>query len=421
MRVGYIVKRFPRASETFIAQEILGLERLGVEVVVFALRPNDQSVNHEWLDQIAAPVHTFEPQSFSTCWRSLQKRSRLSEECRESVHTALLATFDHPRRSGKRYLVESWWIAELCRDLRVQHLHAHFANHPTFVAMLSHLIADVPYSFTAHAKDIYLDGPSLEVWQQQLDRAAFAVTVSRSNRMYLESVLGTQASRKVCMVYNGVDLDRIGPRQKPRSGNGKRVVFASRLIEKKGADLLIEAAHQIVQDDPAVEFTIIGDGEQRSLLERQVAALGISDNVRFTGLLPHQEVVSRVTGSDLFVLPSRVAVDGDRDALPTVLLEAMAAGVPCISTPINGIPEIIDPGQTGLIVPEDDPGRLAEAIGQLLGDFACRQRMGLAGRLKAERQFDLRSSTVRLLELFESAAKGGSTDSNSLAASVAVV
>jgi len=421
MKVGYIVKRFPRASETFIAQEILGLERLGVEVVIFALRPNDRSVDHDWLDEIAAPVHTFESQSFSTCWRALQTRSWQAPEWRESVHSAILAAFDHPKRSGKRYLVEASWIAEMSRVLGVQHLHAHFANHPTYVAMLSHLIGEIPYSFTAHAKDIYLDGPSPEIWTQQLERAAFAVTVSHGNRLHLGSFLGPQAMSKVSTLHNGIDLDRIQPRKNLPARNGKKVVFASRLIAKKGADLLVDAALRIGRNEPSVEFIIAGEGEEGPKLEEQVAELGIADNVRFTGLLPHQELISLIADSDLFVLPCRVAANGDRDALPTVLLEAMAAGVPCISTPVNGIPEIIDQGQTGLIVPENDPASLAAAIDQLLGDPGSRRMMGVAGRRKAERKFDLRSSTARLRKLFESAVRDCSTNPDSQVTTVAAV
>lgn len=410
MRVGYIVKRFPRASETFIAQEILGLERLGVEVVILALRPNDRSVDHEWLAEIAAPIQTFQPQSFSDCWRDLQKASRESPARRKGIHEALLSAFDHPKRSGKRYLVESWWIEGICRELDVQHLHAHFANHPAFVAMLGHLLTGVPYSFTAHAKDIYLDGPSPELWRQQLDRAAFAVTVCQKNWLHLESLIGPSAKQKIQTVYNGVDLERIKPSRPFRGGHGQKVLFASRLIAKKGADLIVEAAIEISRRDPDVEFTVVGDGEQLPALQQVVTEAGIAARVRFTGFLPHQEVIRVMADSDLFVLPCRVAPDGDRDALPTVLLEAMAVGLPCISTPINGVPEILDQGRTGLIVSENDSSGLAAAIEQLLRDPDGRRRMGVAGRRKVERKFDLCSSTARLRDLFELAVRDYSTN-----------
>ena len=420
MRIGYVLKRFPRASETFIAQEILALERLGVEVVILALRSNDQAVEHEGLVQIEAPVYTFEPQSFSRCWRALQQQAHTGDKERTSIHRALLAAFDHPKRSGKRYLVESWWIAKLSRDLGLHHLHAHFANHPAFVAMVSHLISGTSYSFTAHAKDIYLDGPGPELWRRQFDSADFVVTVSRSNRSYLDALLAGPTNGKLHTIYNGVDLDRIHPDGQRREDASREVVFASRLIEKKGADLLIEAAAQVVRSDPRTRFTVIGDGEERPNLENLAAELGLGRWIRFTGMLPHQEVVRRVRSSDLFVLPCRIADNGDRDALPTVLVEAMAAGIACVSTPINGVPEIIDQGRTGLIVPENDPASLAAAIDQLLADPRGRRIMGRAGRQKAEREFDLRSSAIRLRGLFESAMRGGRVEAVSPSKTAAV-
>jgi colanic acid/amylovoran biosynthesis glycosyltransferase len=421
MKVGYVVKRFPRASETFIGQEILGLERLGVEVVIFALRPNDRSVEHEWLAKLSAPVYTFEPQGFSTCWRALQERSRSSSQQRQAVHAALLTAFDHPKRSGKRYLVESWWIGEMSRVLGIQHLHAHFANHPTFVAMLSHRISDLPFSFTAHAKDIYLDGPTPDLWRRQLDEAAFGVTVSESNRRYLGSVLGSGFMDKLSTLYNGVDLDWIRPRRDSATKNGRSVLFASRLIEKKGADVLVAAVPQVLQRDPSVRFTIVGEGAVREDLKTKAASLGVTENIRFAGFLPHQDLISLLADSDLFVLPCRVAADGDRDALPTVLLEAMAAGLPCISTAVNGVPEIIDHGQTGLIVPENDPVSLAAAIDRLMADPDTRKRMGIAGRRKAEGTFDLRQSTGRLRQLFESSIAGHPIHPETRADTAAVV
>ncbi len=421
MRIGYIVKRFPRASETFIAQEVLGLERLGVEVVIFALRPNDHVVEHDWLTEIAAPVHTYEPQSFSSCWRALQRWSRDNSDRRQEAHRAILQAFDHPKRSGKRYLVESWWIAETARSLGIQHLHAHFANHPAFVAMVAGRLGGLTHSFTAHAKDIYLDGPDQELWHRQLDEAVFAVTVSRGNREFLGSFLSQQVREKVCMLYNGVDLERIRPQRSLAPRRALQVSFAGRLIEKKGADLLLAAASKVLLRFPETVFHLIGDGEERTELEEQARQLGLGDRVVFEGSLPHQKTIHRIATSDLFVLPCRIAANGDRDALPTVLLEAMAAGVPAISTPVNGVPEIIDQGRTGLLVPPDDAASLAAAIEQLLADASTRRRMGREARIQAERRFDLRTSTSRLQSLFESAIFEGTIQRDRPSAQVAAI
>ena len=190
---------------------------------------------------------------------------------------------------------------------------------------------------------------------------------------------------------------------------------------EKGADLLLAAASKVLLRFPETVFHLIGDGEERTELEEQARQLGLGDRVVFEGSLPHQKTIHRIATSDLFVLPCRIAANGDRDALPTVLLEAMAAGVPAISTPVNGVPEIIDQGRTGLLVPPDDAASLAAAIEQLLADASTRRRMGREARIQAERRFDLRTSTSRLQSLFESAIFEGTIQRDRPSAQVAAI
>ena len=408
MRVAYVLKRFPRTSETFIAQEILGLERHGIEVVVLALRATDSEVTHRWLSEIAAPVYTFAGEGFSEAWRGLQRRARREPEFRSSAHTAVLSAFDHPKRSGKRYLEEACWVESLCRELEIDHIHAHFANHPAFVALLAHQLSGLSFSFTAHAKDIYKDGPSPELWRRQVDEAAFMVTVSRSNHRHLESILGPELISKVEVLYNGVDLNRIQVADRNSAREGKTVLLVGRLIEKKGADLLIEAVPQVVADHPEVRFVLAGDGERSAALESRVHELGVGDRVLFTGSVPHEQIVEWMSRSAVFALPCRVAVDGDRDALPTVLIESMATGLPCISTPVNGVPEIVAHGVTGLIVPENDVDSLAGAISEILGDADLQTTMSTAGRQRVEQRFNLSASTQSLSALFSKACESTS-------------
>jgi glycosyltransferase involved in cell wall biosynthesis len=403
-KVGYVVKRFPRASETFIAQEVLALERLGADVTVLSLRPNDSQVGHAWLEELRAPVHVYEERGFSPAWRDLQKQARRGSMSRERVHEALIEAFDHPERSGRRYLVEALWVAEHVQALGLDHLHAHFANHPTFVAMLSGLLAEVPYSFTAHAKDIYTAGPTQELWRRQVERAAFAVTVSDANRFHLRSVLGRRLMSKLHRLYNGVDLGWVKPGLRERSDTAVEVLFVSRLVEKKGADILLEALARLIAVDAPVQLTVVGDGDQTAALRDQAVALGVTDRVRFAGALPHHEVVERMGSADLFVLPCRIAADGDRDALPTVLLEAMAVGLPCVSTPVNGVAEIVEDGKTGLLVPVEDSESLAEAISSLAADPARRRVMAAAGRARVEERFDIRRNVAQLREWMRQAA-----------------
>ncbi|MCH7823684.1 MAG: glycosyltransferase [Acidobacteria bacterium] len=400
IRIGYVVKRFPRLSETFIANEILELERLGAEVTVLALRSPDEVVEHGWLKSIRAEVVTWDRPSLSLAWEQLKDRSKRTPARREEIREAVVRAFDHPLRSGRRYLAEAVKIAQVTRDRGLQHLHAHFANHPAFVAMLTHLITGIPYSFTAHAKDIYATGPTPALWRQQVQDAAFAVTVSEANRAYLADILGPGLIDKLHCLYNGVDLKRI-QRGSFRLDGRLRMLFVGRLIEKKGADILIDAVAQLHHRGLDCSCTLIGSGELEDALRDRARRLALGGIVHFESKLPHEEIIRRMQAADLFVLPCRVAANGDRDALPTVLLEAMATGLPCVSTPINGVPEIIEHGRTGVIVPENDPQALAAAIGSLFKDPLLRRQMGAAARSRAEERFDLRRNVAVLKSWLE--------------------
>jgi len=405
LRVGYVVKRFPRASETFIAQEILELERRGVEVSVLTLRPNDHPAPHGWLGRLRAEVHLCHEVSVSEAWKQLRAWSETRPARRAGIRRALLSAFDHPERSGRRYLAEATAVASRAEELELDHLHAHFANHPAFVAMLAHRISGRPYSFTAHAKDIFAAGPPPELWRSQVGSSAFTVTVSEANRSYLASLVGPSCRGKLRLLHNGVDVGWIRPSPPDPAAPRRavRALFVGRLIEKKGADLLLEAAARLVSEGARIRFTLVGDGPLAEPLRGRIRELGLSRQVELTSGLPHEEVIARMAAADLFVLPCRVAADGDRDALPTVLLEAMACGLPCISAPVNGIPEIIEDGETGLLVPENDPGALAEALRALAADPLSRWRMGRAGRRRAEETFALQTNVGVLLGWIEEA------------------
>ena len=398
LRVGYVLKRFPRASETFIAREILELERRGAGVVVLALRPTDTDVRHEWLSSIKAPVMVCDRTSVSQAWRELRKRVRKRPELQPGVHGALVDAFEHPVRSGRRYLAEASWVADRVEELGIQHLHAHFANHPAFVAMLAHEIVGVPFSFTAHAKDIFSAGPTPELWRRQMSEAAFAVTVCEANRDHLASALGPELLNRLRLLYNGVDLEGFAPAPAEGSAAGGplEVLFVGRLVEKKGADVLLQALATLRERGVPVRLTLVGDGPEAERCRRLAADLELGEHCRFVPLLPHEEVRRRMLRADVFALPCRVAADGDRDALPTVLLEALACGLPCVSTPVNGVAEIVAEGETGLLVPENDADGLARALERLAREPELRRRMGRRGRRRAKRLFDARRNVGRL-------------------------
>ena len=270
------------------------------------------------------------------------------------------------------------------------------------VSLLTHALTGLPFSLTAHAKDVFAQGPSRATWRRLARRSEFIVTVAESNRRHIGELLGDRLRDRVRVLYNGVDLAAITPQpQRQRAPHAAlRLLCVARLVPKKGLTDLLHAAALLRERGLPFRCSIVGDGPERESLEKLRDERGLSDCVQFEGAFGHERVIECLSESDAVILPCRVTEDGDRDVLPTVLLEAMAAGIPCVSTSVGGIPEIVEPGETGLLVPERDPDALAHALYTLAADPPLARRMGAAGRRRAERLFDRRRSVGVLRSWF---------------------
>jgi len=388
-RVGYVLKRYPRLSETFIVQEILAREEAGEEVAIAALRHADDPRFHPAVGAARAPV-TWIPEVHSTAslWQAVADAPRVLPGL-QSVLPELLAL---PPEEAAQVLHVAGWV----RTAGITHLHAHFATLATTVARLVSRITGVPYSFTAHAKDIFHCSVDPDQLRRKLADAHHVVTVSEFNVAWLHERFGASAAR-VHRVYNGLDVAAL-PFAEPLVRNG-RVAFVGRLVEKKGLADLLDAIALLRQRGRGVGLDVVGAGTLEPVLRRQVEVLGLGDLVTFHGPLPADRVQQVVRAASVLAAPCVLAADGDRDGLPTVLLEAMALGTPCVSTPVTGIPEAVQPGRTGIIVPERDPYALAEAIATLLDDPVLRVRLARAARGHVERCFDRRTQAEELAAL----------------------
>jgi glycosyltransferase involved in cell wall biosynthesis len=286
--------------------------------------------------------------------------------------------------------------------------HAHFASRAAHVAMLASVLTDVPFGFTAHAKDIYHDEVDRDVLRVKMQVADLVVTVSDYNRRTLLALGDGLADlgRKLVRLYNGVDLSLFQPApHRPPS----RILAVGRLVEKKGFATLVRACALLRARGVSFTCEMIGSGAQEALLRETIATLGLEQTVRLRGGLPLEEVAEEVRTASVVVLPCVVASDGNVDALPTVLLEAMGSGVPVVSTAISGVPEIVVEGETGHLVPPGDVAALADAIDKVLRDPAAARRLGRAARARAERLFDLRTNVARLRELLAHGPAGAAT------------
>ena len=395
LHIGYVVKRFPRVSETFIAQEILELERQGSAVHVLALHPNDAPAQHAWLQRLRAEVIQTSL-SFTEAWSILAdwhgKPGR-----RKGVGRALTSALEVPRDRGRRYLAEAVAVSQLCEQRGISHLHAHFADHPAIVAWLAHQLTGIGFSFTAHAKDIWANPATPLQWRRLVGDCRFAVAVSEASRDRIATLVGAALAPRVRRLFNGVDLELLAPPAADRqAGRPPTLLCVARHVEKKGIDVLVDACAALAAGGVEFRLILIGDGPLREGLQQRVYAHGLSDRVEFCGSTGHEAVVRAMRDADVFVLPCRVAADGDRDTLPTVLLEAMSSGLPCVSTPVGGVAEIIQDDVTGLLVRPDTALEMAAAIERLLADPAAAIRMGRAGRARAEQLFDRRSNVACL-------------------------
>lgn len=405
-KVAYLLKKFPRLSETFVLNEILGQERLGRELHVFSRRAPDPEPRHPEFARLVAPVEilsfdTLEPWmdlfgSDAASARLLEKFSALVREMSVFQHARLPALF-----------AEALVLLRRTRALGIEHVHVHFATDSALVAMLLQDLGGPSYSLTAHAKDIYRTTVDPRLFSRIVARSRFTVTVCDANVRYLETILSREAFANVRRVYNGIDLDVFQPPSAPRDEN--HVLCVARLVEKKGFLVLLDALALLAHRGRPFQATLVGDGEDRARIEARVAELGLGARVKLTGALDQAAVRSLMARASVQCLPCIVGEDGNRDALPTTLLEALAMGLPNISTPVTGIPEILAHGRAGLLVPENDAPATAAALERVLGDADLRRELARAGRVQAETFFDGKQSARALFALIEERAASAVT------------
>jgi colanic acid/amylovoran biosynthesis glycosyltransferase len=399
--VGYVLRMFPQASETFVANEVAELERRGCEVRLYSYRRPAAVVPHALLGRIRAPVEHL-PDPLYRHPRGLLASARAIRRLEpERFERTLRSVTRHCVRERKadsyRRLLQASDLALRVRATDVRHLHAHFAHGATRVAMLTSQLTGIPFSFTAHARDVFSDDVDFSLLREKAEAAKFVVTVSRFNAAFLAERLGTAAS-KLRVVYNGVDLGLFSP-DDAAAREEDLVVGVGRLVEKKGFSSLVEACRILRDQGRPVRCQIVGEGELRGRLQRQIQAARLEGSVHLAGLRAQEELPDLLRRATVLAMPAVPAADGNRDALPTVLLEALACGTPVVASRLTGIPEIVDHNDSGLLVEPGDARGLAAAIDLVREDPQLRTRLGHSARAKAERCFDLRRNVGGLHEL----------------------
>lgn len=393
-RVGYVVKRYPRYSETFIVNEILAHEAAGLELDIFSLRPPCDSHFQDRIAKVRAPVTylTADGAKAASFWSAVNSAAdRLP---------GFWPALEKAQKHSAAEVYQAILLAGQVRNRGIAHLHAHFATEATTVARLAAAFAGVPYTFTAHAKDIFHESADAADRRQKLSDAAAVVTVSDYNCRYLAKTFG-DAAAGVRRIYNGLELTDF-PYRSPHE-RSDTVVAVGRLVEKKGFADLLDACAVLARRGRRLRCCIVGDGELESDLRRRIAAAGLEDMVELAGPRPQAQVIRIVQEAAVLAAPCVIGNDGNRDGLPTVLLEAMSLGTPCISTDVTGIPEVIQNGETGLVVPQHDPESLAEAVERLLDSPDLRTELAERARALIEREFDIHRNTAQMRRMFATA------------------
>lgn len=401
----YVLKRFPRLSETFVLREILGLELAGVQILVDVLLPPEHGPTHPELAALQARVRHLPRHPKLRARATLQVHSRLA--LRHPLRWAVLAVRSRQAGTWRRF-VQAGPVAARIRGEGAGHVHAHFATSACEVATMAARLAGVTCSVTAHAKDIYHRDNAPNV-ARRLAGARTVVTVSGHNVAHLAGVLSAPGRcPDVRHIPNGVP---VGAATDPAASN--TVLCVARLVPKKGVDLLVAAAALLRAKHPQLRVDIIGDGPLRAELAAQIDRLGLGSQVRLLGSATSSDVTRAMTRARAVVLPCRIDANGDRDGMPTVLVEALACGVPVVSTHLVGIGEVVIDGETGLLVGPEDAAELAWALDRLLTDPGLAAHLGDAGRRLVDERFRPADSTSALIDVFTGARPAAPTGATS--------
>ncbi len=406
LEVAYILLRFPYLTETFVADEIIEMQRQGVKVrIISLLSPHDTLVQPT--SQQLLGHTTYAPDARS--WRLWKAQLYFVLRSPLLYGSLLLQLIRQPYLPGKfgvslsrRLLIflKAVTIARQLKDSPVQFLHSHFAWLSGAAAAIISKLINAPFTVTVHAYDIYISNDLLCFTTRS---AAGVVAISRYNQTMVQQQCPGLPDDRFTVIHCGIDPHTFIPAADTPSHTPLSILSVGSLTPKKGHQHLIEACGQLHAQGVDFNCVIIGSGpaENHTYLQQRVQQLGLTDRITLTGALPREEVLAAFRRCDMFVLASIIAKEGDRDGIPVVLMEALAMGIPVISTNVSGIPELVRPGETGLLVPPGDPAALTQAIIQLAAAPDLQATFKQNGRQLVEEQFQIQGNVQRLKDLFQ--------------------
>ncbi len=404
MRIAYVVSLFPKLSETFILREIVELRRRGHEITIVSLKRRREAVAHAEAEALR-PATFYPRYGTAAAAAAAYWAARRPLRLLRVVATVALSHASRPTLlpKGLGLLPAALEAAVEVRRRGVQHLHAHWATSPATATWIMSRLTGVPYSVTGHAHDLFLPNPMLAL---KVRDARFFATISEYNRARLIQALGPEALGRIRLIRCGLPLAGYPFAGARRVGDPPHVVSVGRLVDYKGFDVLIRACARLRDRGRRVRCTIVGEGPERPRLRRLVEDLRLDGDVAMEGERRQPEVARLIASASLFVLASVPGGDGQQDGIPIVLTEAMALGVPVVSTKLSGIPELVVDNGTGLLVAPGDDEHLAAAMERLLADEPLAETLRLEARRMVEREFDVARSVDLLSGEFTRDAAG---------------
>ncbi|MFW6279601.1 MAG: glycosyltransferase family 4 protein [Planctomycetota bacterium] len=391
MKIACVVNEWPSATETFIRNELRGLQRCGAQIKIFALQRGPGT----------------DPRQFPVYYRDeIPARSSLLRPGRMIASACIggRMTWTSPIQliQATRNIPAAAHFARICEREGVQHIHGHFAHTTTDIAIMMARATGLPVSFSAHAWDVYCTGQIL--WKR-LNAAEACITCTNAARKHILAGARPSDRKKVHLIYHGTDLPRFPFIPSSSISLTPSILAVGRLVRKKGFHVLIRACHRL-KTNLQFQCNIVGSGPQKEALRTLIADLGLENEVQLVGEIPHEDIPRHYRRADLLVMPSIIVEDGDRDGLPNVVVEAMASGLPVVGSRLSGIPEAVSHERTGLLCKPDNPAVLSQTIHRMIHDKELRQSCVHEARKKVETDFDYRLNSEKIHRLFRHLADG---------------
>jgi glycosyltransferase involved in cell wall biosynthesis len=404
-RVGYFIWQYPVLSQTFVQREVAALNESGLSVVVVSDVPPDGEFECSAAGPSVKYLHAMDEQVLRRYKRYFFFRSPLLYL---NLFVYVLCHGYHGYKSfdfDRTVFSKAIALAALLKEGDINHIHSPWADNCALIALLASRLLGISYSVQARAHDVhrktYLNGLT-----ERISNADFVITNTQYNASHIKALIGAPTAGRLHVIHNGVNLDQFQPDRRENSSSTLRMLCVARLIEQKGLIYLLKACRLLADKGYAFTCEIIGGPESSLFMNYYVALkklhrnLALEDRVFFLGTQPFERVLEKYRETDIFVLPSVVAQDGSRDITPNVLIEAMAMKLSVVSTTVTGIPEIVEDGVSGILVPPNDESALAEAVIKLVQDGNLRKWLGENARKRIEEKFDISKNISRYIDLF---------------------